>query len=150
MFLSRDTAGQERFAPLGSMYYHGAKVGGVRVTVTDRSSRRSCSPTTSPGRAPSRVCPPGFTSLTTGTKVRVSAPPLDVPGVDCAKVVVGCKADLEEARQVSVTGGRKAAEELGARWWPGLGGLPRLRPGSLPKYFCNQVERNELSKRIQH
>ena len=24
-FLYRDTAGQERFAPIGSMYYHGAK-----------------------------------------------------------------------------------------------------------------------------
>ena len=24
-FLDRDTAGQERFAPIGSMYYHGAK-----------------------------------------------------------------------------------------------------------------------------
>ena len=36
-------------------------------------------------------------------------------GTDCVRVLVGCKADLEEEREVTSSQGQKAAEEMDSR-----------------------------------
>lgn len=81
----RDTAGQERFAPIGSMYYHGAKAVIFTYDITQvtvlillifevRSSIVQvswgfCSLMTSSRKGPLTVFPGGGKSLRRGTKV---------------------------------------------------------------------------------
>lgn len=37
-------------------------------------------------------------------------------GSECVRVLVGCKADLEEEREVAASQGQKAAQEMESRW----------------------------------
>jgi len=86
-----DTAGQERFAPIGSMYYHGAK---AVIFTYDITQKRT------------------FDSL---PRWRQKFEERN-EGTDCVRVLVGCKADLEEEREVAASQGQKAAEEMESRW----------------------------------
>jgi len=86
-----DTAGQERFAPIGSMYYHGAK---AVIFTYDITQKRT------------------FDSL---PRWRQKFEERN-EGSDCVRVLVGCKADLEEEREVTASQGQKAAEEMESRW----------------------------------
>lgn len=86
-----DTAGQERFAPIGSMYYHGAK---AVIFTYDITQKRT------------------FDSL---PRWRQKFEERN-EGSDCVRVLVGCKADLEDEREVTGSQGQKAAEEMESRW----------------------------------
>jgi len=86
-----DTAGQERFAPIGSMYYHGAK---AVIFTYDITQKRTFD---------------GLPMWRQKFEERNE-------GTDCVRVLVGCKADLEEEREVAASQGQKAAEEMESRW----------------------------------
>jgi len=87
-----DTAGQERFAPLGSLYYHGAHA--VIITY-DITSRRT------------------FESIPRWCRKFEER---DTEGIETVKVLLGCKKDLENLREVTDSQGQTAAIEIGARW----------------------------------
>ena len=121
----RDTAGQERFAPLGmyypvvhrmiilscigGLYYHGAHAVIMAYDVTSKNT---------------------FDNIDTWND---KFDERDVEGVDSVKVLVGCKSDLEDARQasrdkfnilysallcfqISQDSGKTKAIKIGARW----------------------------------
>ena len=56
-----------------------------------------------------------------GTKVEkiyiISIASQNKAGSDCVRVLVGCKADLEDEREVTGTQGQKAAEEMESRYF---------------------------------
>lgn len=87
-----DTAGQERFAPLGSLYYHGAHA----VIVTYDISKRTT-----------------FDSIPRWCRKFEDR---DTQGVDTVRVLVGCKSDLDNQREVNSSEGQTIAIETGARW----------------------------------
>jgi len=89
-----DTAGQERFAPIGSMYYNGAKAVIFTYDITQKKTFDSLP-----------LWRQKFDDRNEGNG-----------GSDCVRVLVGCKSDLEEEREVSEVQGQKAAKEIESRW----------------------------------
>lgn len=87
-----DTAGQERFAPLGGLYYHGAHAVIVAYDVTQKNT---------------------FDNIPKWCRKFEDR---DSEGIDTVKVLVGCKSDMVDRREVSPSQGQTAAIETGARW----------------------------------
>jgi len=84
-----DTAGQERFATIGEMYYRGSHGCVLVYDITNSQSFKNL---------------PKWMH-----RIENKAEALE-------KIVVGCKCDLEEKRQVSIESGQVAAIEAGSRW----------------------------------
>lgn len=86
-----DTAGQERYAPMGEMYYRGSHACLVVYDITRKSTFNNMP------RWLNKI-----SELKSDDKSLI--------------VLVGCKADLSDIREVSSDTGQKLAIEEGARW----------------------------------
>lgn len=75
----RDTAGQEKFAPVGSLYYRGANAVVVTYDITNRKT---------------------FDSVEKWREKFEDRQRSEQDDVDPQTVLVGCKTDLEDLRQV--------------------------------------------------
>lgn len=89
-----DTAGQEKFAPIGSLYYRGAQAVLLTYDITNRKTFESVD------RWKEK-----WDSRQTGEEE-----------LEPVSVLVGCKTDLEHSRQVSKEAGMAKAIKLGSRF----------------------------------
>eukprot|EP00092_Neocalanus_flemingeri_P068104 GFUD01083172.1.p1 GENE.GFUD01083172.1~~GFUD01083172.1.p1 ORF type:complete len:297 (-),score=107.85 GFUD01083172.1:40-930(-) len=87
-----DTAGQERFAPLGGLYYHGAHAVIIAYDVTSKKTFENVQ------------------------KWNDKFDDKDTEDINTVKVLVGCKSDLENMREISSDTGKTQAIQIGARW----------------------------------
>jgi len=87
-----DTAGQERFAPAGQLYYHGANAVMIAYDITNKAS---------------------FENI---NKWKEKFEEKNEEESGLIKLLVGCKADLENRREVSEDAGKTGAIQMGFRW----------------------------------
>eukprot|EP00092_Neocalanus_flemingeri_P033262 GFUD01036173.1.p1 GENE.GFUD01036173.1~~GFUD01036173.1.p1 ORF type:complete len:297 (+),score=103.39 GFUD01036173.1:157-1047(+) len=87
-----DTAGQERFAPLGGLYYHGAHAVIIAYDVSNKKTFENVQ------------------------KWNNKFDDRDTEDINTVKVLVGCKSDLEDMREISSDTGKTQAIQIGARW----------------------------------
>lgn len=87
-----DTAGQKRFAPAGQLYYHGVNAAMIAYDITNKAS---------------------FENIN-NWKEKFEEKIEDDKSV--VRLLVGCKADLEDKREVSEDAGKAAAIQMGYRW----------------------------------
>eukprot|EP00092_Neocalanus_flemingeri_P011683 GFUD01012593.1.p1 GENE.GFUD01012593.1~~GFUD01012593.1.p1 ORF type:complete len:291 (+),score=103.16 GFUD01012593.1:62-874(+) len=113
-----DISGQDKFEHLGSMFYTGSSAVILAYDVTRRHTLATCV-------ARDRV----FQDMDQGN--------------DPVKFLIGCKADLEDEREVDEEEAQDVATEIGARWFETSSVVEGKAEFLIQKIVRNILERNE-------